>query len=401
MSAAARRPKLRWLSPLIDWRLLAPAMACMLLIQMLVPTARVATTYLALDRQVSTFGIGIISSGFALLPVLATMQIGRLARRDFGRPALLSGILLVVGALASLALLPATLVRLAVLTAVLGVGQTLAMTALQTIAVSATGRYNRDAVIGNALMANAIGHAVGPLLITLASRTSMQIGTAILVICALGGSVPLLAATAMVVRAGRRRRGASLQSAGQGASDPVALRNTVGLRPLLLIGALSATAIDLLVVFLPVMATERALSPQTVGWMLTVRAIASIVVRLVFARLARRFGRPALMMLSIGLTVAGLLGLVVPSAPAVTFAAVVLCGLGLGIVATSSLSMTLGLVAPALHPAAISARLGANRLLQFLLPVGAGVLAANLGVGAVFAALAACLVGNAALLPRR
>ena len=43
---------------------------------------------------------------------------------------------------------------------------------------------------------------------------------------------------------------------------------------------------------------------------------------------------------------------------------------------------------------AISLRLTANRLGQFLIPLGAGIVAGALGIGSVFAVMAASLVGS-------
>lgn len=381
----------------VDWRLLAAVMLGMFLIQVIVPAAKAATSYLSIDIGLGATQLGIISAGYALLPVFLTLQISSLTAMRDGKAAVVIGSALVVLAIAALAWAPHTLPLLVTFMAVLGVGQTLVMTALQSIAVRSSGRSNRDVVLGNTSMAIAIGHALGPALIWVGAQTSGQIGAAVLSLCA-AASLFILAASLLVARRVARRRPARV--AGRpGASREV--WSIPGMPWILTVGALSATAIDLLVVFIPLLGAERGLSPGFVGLLLTLRALASIAVRFFYSHLVHAFGRSRLMSGAIALAVAGFAALAFPLPAAGLVVAMLACGFGLGVIGTNSMAMTLDGVAPALHTAAISLRLGTNRLLQFAMPLGAGVVAASLGVGSIFAIVATCLIGNALLLRSR
>jgi len=69
-------------------------------------------------------------------------------------------------------------------------------------------------------------------------------------------------------------------------------------------------------------------------------------------------------------------------------------GFGLGIAASVTLSLTVIASPEAARGTAISLRLTANRVGQFLIPLGAGVLAGGLGIGSVFLVIALSLSGS-------
>lgn len=378
----------------VDWRLLAAVMLGMLLIQMIVPASRAATSYLSIDIGLDAAHIGILSASYALLPVLLTVQIGRIAAMRAGRPAMVIGALLIVLAIGGLAWAPKAFWTMVAFTTILGVGQTLGMTALQTIAIRASGRHNRDMVLGNTSMAIAVGHALGPVLIWAAAWAGAGIGPSVLVQCALL-SVPLLITSLVVTRrVAQRHAPRPVDSAASG----LAIWRVPGMPWILTVGALSATTLDLLIVFVPLLGLDQGWSPEFVGLLLILRALASIAVRFLYARLVRLFGRRPLMLGALAVAVAGLLVLALPLPDFAPALAMLACGFGLGIVGTNSIAMALGAVAPSGHAAAISMRLGTNRLLQFVLPLGAGIIATGLGAGSVFAIVAACLAGNAIML---
>lgn len=381
----------------VDGRLLAAVMLGMLLIQMIVPAAKAATSYLSIDIGLGATHLGVISASYALLPVLLTLQIGHLTAVRDGRVAVVGGSSLVALAIAALAWAPHTLLMLVAFTAVLGVGQTLVMTALQTIAVRASGRHGRDMVLGNTSMAIAVGHALGPAMIWIGAMMSSQTGAVVLSLCAVASLASLAASLMVARRMARRRASLSVRSSGSGR----AVWSVPGMPWVLTIGALSATAIDLLVVFIPLMGADRGLSPEFVGLLLTLRALASIAVRFFYSHLARTFGRARLMSFAISVAVVGFVAMAFPLPGEGLILAMLACGFGLGIIGTNSMAMTLASVTPSLHAAAISMRLGTNRLLQFAMPLGAGVVAASLGVGSIFAVVATCLTGNALMLRLR
>ncbi len=378
----------------VDWHLLVTVMLSMLLIQMIVPAARAATSYLSIDIGLDAVNVGVVSASYALLPVLLTFQIGQLTALRAGRPAIVTGVGLVALGIVALAWAPHTFWMLIAFTALLGVGQTLAMTAMQTIAVRASGRHHRDMVIGNTSMAIAVGHAFGPALIWAGARMSGSVGQSVLILCAFS-CVSILVLSLLVARRVGQRQPPQVTGENEAGAS---IWNIPGMRWVLCIGALSATAVDLLVVFTPLLGTDRGLSPEFVGLLLTLRAIASIAVRFLYARLVRALGRANLMFVASGMAVLGFGALAFPLPDFGMALAMLACGFGLGIIGTNSMGMALSMVKPSLHAATISMRLGANRFLQFVMPLGLGTVAATLGAGSIFAIFAACLTGNAVML---
>lgn len=378
----------------VDWHLLIAVMLGMLLIQMIVPTSRAATSYLSIGIGLDATHIGILSASYALLPVLLTVQIGQIAAMRSGRTAIVIGATLIALAIAGLTWAPQAFWTMVAFTTVLGVGQTLAMTALQTIAIRASGRHNRDMVLGNTSMAIALGHALGPVLIWAGAWSGADIGPAVLVQCALL-SMPLLIVSLAVTRRVARRHAPKPEDRP---TSGLAIWRLPGMPWVLTMGALSATTLDLLIVFVPLLGTRQGWSPEFVGLLLILRALASIAVRFLYPQLVRRFGRQPLMLGAVAVAVAGLLALALPVPAFGPGLAMLACGFGLGIVGTNSIAMALGAVAPSGHAATISMRLGTNRLLQFVMPLGAGIIATGLGTGSVFAIVAACLAGNAIML---
>jgi MFS family permease len=159
------------------------------------------------------------------------------------------------------------------------------------------------------------------------------------------------------------------------------------------------TSIDILVTYLPIYGEQNGLSVQLVGYLLAVRAGASIASRLFMAPMIRRTGRRRLLVLSLVAPAAALAVFpVVPLAGQV--AAMVVVGLGLGLGQPVTLSWVAATAPRELLGTALGMRLSGNRLGQAALPVVIGALAAATGVTAVFVALAAMLAGSSSLLLR-
>lgn len=170
-----------------------------------------------------------------------------------------------------------------------------------------------------------------------------------------------------------------------------------GMTPTLLAGGVVLGALDLLLAFLPVWAQERGVSVTTVGWLLAVRAVVTLLVRLVVDRLVRRTGRRAAMMLSIGLAGLGL-ALLPMTQLGGAVAIMVLLGFGLGAAQPLTMSWVADTTPSATRGAAMGLRLTANRLAQAALPVGIGAVSAS--VDGVFWATGSLLAISAGVLLR-
>ena len=61
----------------IDWTLLAPLLAHVVVTHMAVMVVRVTVSYRTIELDLSILWLGVISAGFALLPVFSAVALGR------------------------------------------------------------------------------------------------------------------------------------------------------------------------------------------------------------------------------------------------------------------------------------------------------------------------------------
>src|SRR5262245_66039309 len=71
----------------IDWRLLAPVLAHVIVTHVVVLVVRVTISYRTIELGLSEVWLGIISASFAILPIFTALRIGRYLDRRHDRPA--------------------------------------------------------------------------------------------------------------------------------------------------------------------------------------------------------------------------------------------------------------------------------------------------------------------------
>jgi MFS family permease len=372
----------------------APGLRWLLLQSALVHAAsavvRPMVSYRALDLGAGSAEIGALAASFAVLPLLLAFAVGR--RADTLGPARLlaagSG-LLAVGCVA--AILAPSLVVLVLAAAGLGLAQLLAMVGQQTTVARAAG-VDRDHGFGSLTAAASIGQMVGPpLALSLAgwaatrgwSESSVGLGVA-----------AVLAACALVLLAQRR---ASPVREEEGVAERTTSRRafselirTDGMWQAMVASGTVLAALDLLMAFLPAWAEERGISVATVGWLLAVRALVSVLSRVAVVRLIAVLSRRWTF---VGSLLMGVAGLALLPFVDVAGAVLVMCllGVGLGLAQPLTLSWVSALSAPNVRGAAIGLRLTANRFAQTVLPPAIGLAVADSGSTGVFLGCAAVL----------
>ena len=154
-------------------------------------------------------------------------------------------------------------------------------------------------------------------------------------------------------------------------------------------------AVDLVQVYLPALGVERELPAALVGTLLAVRAGATMVSRLGLARMTARLGRDRLVVLSALVAALAVAVLAAPVPAVVMGLALLVGGFALGVGQPLSMSVVT-LTAPAGAVATwLGLRLTANRLGQSAIPAVASLVASVAGVGGVFLATSAGLLGTA------
>jgi MFS family permease len=381
---------------IIHTGLLAPLFIAGLLVQIVVPIARIATTYRAIEFGLSAVYVGVLSAAFALLPVFLTVAFGRFNDKGGSASTTLLGAILVLAANLGLWLAPPSMLALFIGTSVLGVGQTLLLSAMQVIATRISGRVHRDSVLGNYTVALSFGQALGPLLIgLLGTDDTSRIGDELMLASVIGSALLVGLAVYLKLNSPKQRL------VGEAAAMPLrSIMATSGLLWIIIAGSLCVTAQDLLLVFLPVLGIEREIAVGTIGFMLSGRSLASMASRVFFGQLVRAFGRIRVMVWSTVVTALGLAVLGLPLPVWAMSVALIVVGLGLGLAVTCSISLTL-IIAPSYARAtALSLRLTANRIGQFLIPLGAGGVAASLGAAGIFVLIGGSLAASALAVPK-
>ena len=154
--------------------------------------------------------------------------------------------------------------------------------------------------------------------------------------------------------------------------------------------AISSVA-DVLVVFLPLFGTENNFSPYAVGIILAIRAGTTMISRFFLGRLSNLFSTYQLLMFSTLISVIACAAMAFAKTPFTLGAIVFVAGFSLGIGQPLTMSLVSQKTDANERALAVSARLMGNRFGQFLVPAGAGAIAASAGAGGVFIALSILL----------
>lgn len=375
----------------INWALLLPLLACGALVQVTVPLARIYTSYAAIEMQLPAASLGLLSSAFALLPVLLAISIGRYNDRRGEALASVLGAAMVLLAVIGLAFVAGNLASLLAFTTLLGIGHVLVIASTQMVTTRCSPPEQYDTVLGHFLLATSLGQAIGPLLITATTPAGSLTPGPMLPLVILGtGVLLLLGAVAMA-----RRLPPHVPSPH---SAPMSLRSLLRTRGLLVIiiaSSLTVTANDLMLVFFPALGAERGIAAGLVGLLLSGRAAASISSRMLFARLAAWLGRPLLLTLSMTIGSVAMLGLVFDLPIWAIATLLCLTGFAGGLATAASISLAISLAPEGMRATTVSLRLTANRVGQFIIPVAAGSATAVLGAAGVFAFIGLAMAASA------
>ena len=353
-------------------------------------------TYRALENGASGYEIGLIASIYALVPLLIAVPMGRWVGRIGEIPLLVAGCLsfIVLGVAFSFL---NNIVAIAAATALAGVAHLSNVAASQAMVASRSALNLQDQNFGYFSFATSLGHSVGPALggiiagsagVLPRSSSSAFIFAALLALLAL---IPLFLFKGIKeVRSQQEREAAGLIKARDVLRRP-------GIKPAIWTSLSVSAANDVLVVILPLVGTEKGISPVVIGVILSVRSATAMISRFSLGRLTKRFGSAQTMNYSILLSAIFLfLSIYAGSSLALGFSMAIV-GFLLGIGQPLTMSIVSKKSPPQERAMAISIRLFGNRLGQFLVPLGAGVLAAPFGAGSVFIGLAVLVVSAGAV----
>ena len=183
-------------------------------------------------------------------------------------------------------------------------------------------------------------------------------------------------------------------------SKPLPVREIAaipGIRVIFFLSIVTVAAQDLIVVYLPVLGAERGMAVDTVGMLLAVRAVASMLSRFLFARLNELLGRWRLLIASTLAGAACYIGIALPLPLPLMHGAIAGAGFALGIAVTGSIATLLSLASAEARGTANSLRMMGNRVGQFVIPFLAGLIAAASGAAGIFLVIGVSLVASGAV----
>lgn len=364
-------------------------------------------TYRALSLGAGPFEIGLITAVFSIAPALLAIRIGRsVDRRGEVGFLLLAMIAMTVGALA--AAFAGSLVLLALGQIIVGIGHVTALIAGQTFVANVGTKDRREHRFGSYATMASVGQLAGPLLAT-TLVAGLHEGTATL------GSEPNVQAPAFLAAAGATalssvlvvlmarsqaslghadRRSTSATSEGTSTSTLAVLKRP-GMPFAMAVGMIVTSSSDALQAYLPLFGEAAGLSVTVVGYLLAVRAGASIVSRLLMGYLIDLLGRNLLLTGCLVVAAASLLAVPFTASALLLAALMALVGLTLGLCQPMTMAWVANRSKRAERATALGVRLTGNRAALVVAPVIVGAAAGAAGVSAIFWLLAAALGAGA------
>lgn len=333
---------------------------------------RPVLSYRAIELGADSVEIGILAASFALLPVFLALPLGRLIDARGGRTiAMLGGAI----SLASYALFifVETFFLLVVLNVVVGVGQLAVALSVQSFIGSGSQAQSRDRAFAQFSLATSLGHIAGPVLATYAGTVGESMGVGFFGVAFLFCTACQLVAFVPVFAFPRVQTGGGLgKEVRRSLGQILAVR---GMKTSALASLVALATLDLLMVYLPLWASSREISVVTVGWLLSVRGIASLASRLLLPAAVRRLGHVVVAAISTLVSAVAIGALAMSNLP-MAYCSMVLLGLGLGLMQPLTMAWAVSLATPGTIAVALGIRLSGNRAGQVIVPLAVAPLSA-------------------------
>ena len=354
-------------------------------------------TYRALELDATASTIGFIAAIYALFPVLLALTFGRMVGRVGEGRFIIFGTFF-IGVSAAILLFADSLTILAIGAALSGLAHLACMVGGQTMVAlkSPTDKYEEH--FGRYTFSASLGQMLGPILATLVAGSTGVIPKSTSAAFALALALSALAMVPVIswrndapTVVARKEETGTLRAASNLLQKP-------GMFAAVFMSlAISSTA-DILVVFLPLYGNENQFSAFSIGVIISIRAATSMASRFFLGRLSARYSTKQLLVTSNAISVVACAAMAFAPNPWVLGAIVFVAGFSLGVGQPLTMSLISQLTVPEERALAVSTRLTGNRLGQFVIPAGAGLLAAGSGTSAVFIGLSILVAST--FLPR-
>ena len=353
-------------------------------------------TYRAIENGASGFEVGLIASIYALLPLIVAVPMGRWVGRLGEVPLLIAGSVSFILLGISFAFLN-DVIAIAVATSVAGVAHLANVAASQSMVASRSPVELQDHNFGYFSFSTSLGHTLGPIfggLIAGSSGVLPKSSTSAFVFAAILASLSLIP---FLIYRGLYEVKSKAERDAAGSVKARAVMRRPGIKPAIWTSLAVASTNDVLVVILPLVGTEYGISPVVIGAILSIRSGAAMISRFFLGRSTARFGSVRVMNYSILISAVLLFMSAYATSSLALGASMAIIGFLLGMGQPLTMSIVSKKSPIEERAMAISIRLFGNRFGQFLVPIGAGALAAPFGSGSVFVGLSA-LIASAGIV---
>jgi MFS family permease len=348
-------------------------------------------TYRAIEINAGATAIGLIGAIYALFPVLLALKFGSWVGKYGEGKFLVVGNLSLVLSCSSL-LFTHNVIALAIATAFAGLSHLALMVGGQTMVALRTPKENYNKLFGYYTFSASLGHTFGPVIAGLLAGSlanGMPRNSNNAFIFAI-----LLSSLALFPTWKWRKESPTVKAADEQSNTWSAAKSMLSRKEISLAVFISlaiSSTLDLLVIFLPLLGKERAIDPAIIGLIISLRAVGSMGSRLILGVVTKYIKDRTLLLATTLISMLACIGMVYTDTAWILGLLVFVAGFASGFGQPLTMSLISLRTRPDERALAVSARLTGNRLGQFLLPVGAGLLANGAGVGAVFWSMAALL----------
>ena len=350
---------------------------------------RPMVTYKAVDLGADPWLVGIVGATFALAPLLFAIQIGRWVDKGQAGRALFYGTLISLATTLALIFVE-NIFFLMLAMPMLGIGHLLVMAGGQTMVGILSNQKDYERNFGRLTFYASLGHAVGPFLGgVVADRGGLQVDVDAAFILAAGMFVLAAASVLPVLNLPKE----SSTQADQPKTKPGQVFSIKSFKSAIFVSGSITAVIDVMLVFLPLLGRELGFTATEVGILLAIRAVASMLVRIILGNISNRFGMRWTLNFGSLVTVLALVLIAVSSNFWLLAVLMFIAGFATGIGQPVTMAWVSRISPPEIRGLAISIRLTSNRLGQVVIPAIAGALAAS-GAGTIFWLLAALQAGS-------
>jgi MFS family permease len=326
--------------------------------------------------------VGLLVAIYAFLPALLAVVIGRYSDRHRPAPVFIVGTVLLGIGSAGLAVAP-SLTTVAIATVALGLGAMMIMVGAQSVVARISTEDDLDRDFGLTSAAASIGQMLGPLGTgwVLTGDTNSA-GT---VIAFAAGSGLCVLALVFALRYPDEPGSKSSDGPPPRWAETVAILRIPGVPGAMTASIALLATVDLLVAYLPLIGERAGITAGVIGILLSLRAAASVLSRVLIGILIRRFSRTQLITASTLMTAVLLPAIAFVSSPSLLGVLLVVLGFFLGLGQPLTMTLITTAVPATSRGAALAIRMLGNKAGQVAVPafVAASTVVVGLGGGFV------------------